>query len=215
MIELPLELPVWGWVLVGLGVIAAGIVVAYIIIFFFWKIAKASFSPPIVMAATKPEVKEEEIKKEEPVTDETERNDIEAVDENIYEEETPEIIEEPPAEEISPVIEQPPVIEEPSIVHPSTGTGKKMIRFTMNLGSGFGYPFDEVSSIICWNTSLRNGDAVRDPNGNIMKLRITEPENKEGQQSAILTDELEGKQVPVVIGRKYLKEKTSLDLDKI
>ncbi len=52
-----IQLPIWLWIVSVLGVIAAGVGLAYIIIFIFWKIAKY-LSPP-------PEPMEEKIIKEE------------------------------------------------------------------------------------------------------------------------------------------------------
>jgi hypothetical protein len=197
------ELPVWVWIVSAIGVIAAGIGLAYLIIFLFWKIEKRFFPKaernkeiirePIVEEPEESLEPEEEIKIEETFDQE------QKVEETV---EQPEVIEE--EEEIIPVIPEP-----------AYGDKNRLIKFATTLRSDFKHPFNQADMIVCWDIGLANGAEVRDTEGTVMKLRVIEPGTATDSRRIFLVDESGQKTIPILTGKGYLKKEANLDVDNM
>jgi len=186
------ELPVWGWVVGVIGVIAAGIGLGYLIIFLFWKIERY-FNPP----APPPVIKEVPVE-EPPVPCEPE--------EPVAQEEEPpvEVVEEVTEEEIAPVMLASMSDEE-----------KRFVKFTMVLHARFNHPFKGLRTIACWDIGLEDGDISRDTEGNELTFRVIGSAGEEKPPRYYLVDESGTTTISVVAGKKYLKQQANLDVDKI
>ena len=183
------ELPVWGWVVAVIGVIAAGVGLGYLIIFLFWKIERYFNppAPPVIM--------------EEPVPVTSCEPEVTAV----QEEEPPvEVEEEVTEEEIAPVMLASMSDEE-----------KRFVKFTMVLHARFNHPFKGLRTIACWDIGLEDGDISRDTEGNELTFRVIGSAGEEKSPRYYLVDESGTMTISVVAGKKYIKQQTNLDVDKI
>ncbi len=203
-------MPVWGWILSALGTIATGIGLGYLIIFLFWKIEKVLGPLPVIRkeipqpaAAIAPpeETTSEEIPVEaEPPVEE----------EILVQEEIPVRKEDVPEEKEVSIEEATPVMNE---LH--TGKDAKSIRFTTVLTKQFNHPFRTVSTIVCWDVAVENGDAVYDTEGQVRTFRADIGQEGEAKKRYCLVDEDLQNIISVVSGKNYIKQETTLDVDKM
>ena len=203
------ELPIWVWVVSGLGVIAAGIGLAYLIIFLFWKIENRFFPKPErrrdIFEEWNLEEKEEEIS-ENNILEEVK---VEETTEEPEEEPTPErenieIAEEENKEEIAPVF-----------IEPSYDESHRLIKFAITLRPRFNHSFQRANTIVCWDIGMENGTEVRDTEGNIMTLRIIEPRSEVESRRIFLVDESKQRAISVITVKEYLRREANLDIDKM
>ena len=191
------EYPIWVWVVGGLGTIAAGIGLGYLIIFLFWKIEKY-FSSPVI-------INEEIQLEQEPEEDqEVIIGQPEVTEEPAGEEENIEIMEQKEEEEVRPVTTGVPPDEQ-----------NRMIKFATVLRSNFNFPFQKINRIVCWDTTLENGAEVRDSEGNIMTFQVIQPQSEDESTRYFLTDATGEPKITVINGKEYVSSETKIDFDKM
>lgn len=188
-----IQLPIWVWVVLVLGVIAAGIGLGYLLIFLFWKIEKYFSPQPVVRSEIQPEAQAEESIIQ-----------LEPEKEPILEKESIEVADEEVKEEIPPIM-----------VEPISGEQNRLIKVTTVLHSRFSHSFHKTNTIVCWDIALENGDEVRDAEGKVMKLQVVEPRSKAEHARYILVDESGNQAISVIIGKEYLKRETKQDFYKM
>ncbi len=204
-------MPVWGWILSALGTIAAGIGLGYLIIFLFWKIEKILGPLPVIrkeipQPVAEVTLAEEEIKEEVPVEEET----------VIIEEEIPVQEEIPVREEEVPEVKEESMGEATPIMDElRTGKDAKSIKFATVLTKKFNHPFRTVTAIVCWDVAVENGDAIYDTEGQVRTFRVAVGQDGEAIQRYFLVDEDLQNVISVVSGKNYIKQETTLDVDKM
>jgi len=184
-----MQYPVWVWVVSVLVVIVAGIGLGYLIIYLFWKIVGDS-RPKMV------------VRENVQLIDDVEES-FSPVEEQMFEDVNSNYMEQKAGEEIAPIM-----------AGASSSERNQLIKFTYVLHSRFNHPFEKADTIVCWDIALEDGDEVRDTKGNIMKLRMIEPQSEAESARYILVDEVGSHTILVILGKEYLKRETNLDLDK-
>lgn len=85
------------------------------------------------------------------------------------------------------------------------------IEFKYMLSSEFNHSFEHLTTIICWNSRLSDGDEVRDIQDKRRKLRITTPRDETDYTHYMLVSTTEHHNIEVFVLKVYLKERLSLE----
>ena len=195
-----MQFPIWIWVVLVVGVIAAGIGLGYLIIYLFWRIERY-FSPKI----TVPQKVESEIEVEEPVPNEI-KSDF-----------SPEVAVLEKVESEIKIGESMQDAEDmfTDIKDAIPSKRNRLIKFTYILNSQFNRPFEKVDTIICWDITLKHGDEVRDSVGKQMKLHINRLEGEMERVRYTIADKSGHHIISVIPAKEYLERETRLNPDKL
>jgi hypothetical protein len=85
------------------------------------------------------------------------------------------------------------------------------IEFKYMLSADFNHSFDHLTTIICWDCRLSDGDEVRDIQDRRRKLRITMPKDDTDYTHYMLVSTTEHHNIEVFVLKVYLKEKLVLE----
>jgi len=85
------------------------------------------------------------------------------------------------------------------------------VEFKRNLTSIFNHSFENVHSIVCWDTEIKHDETVKDIRGKGWKLQIIQPANVNDYTRYFLYNERNPRAVEVFVLKYYLKEKYNID----
>ncbi len=104
---------------------------------------------------------------------------------------------------------------------PITSAALYYIEFKYYLGKDFNHSFQNLYSIICWDTTIKHDEIIKDLNGEERKMQIIQPEN-DGEHTRFMLDNPKSiHKIEVFVLKYYLKEflniefKPRTDKDKI
>ena len=84
------------------------------------------------------------------------------------------------------------------------------IEFKHTLEKSFNHSFENLHSVICWETSIKNDEEVVDINKETRKLSIVAPKGPTDCTSYFLDNPQKAHKIPVYVLKDYLKQKLNL-----
>ena len=87
---------------------------------------------------------------------------------------------------------------------------KKYVEFKYLLSTGFNHSFENLHSIICWDTELKNGQIVKDINNDERKLAVVAPANADDYTRYFLDNPRKAHRIEVFVLKDYLPQKLKI-----
>lgn len=85
------------------------------------------------------------------------------------------------------------------------------VEFKRTLEKGFNHSFENLHSLVCWETSIKHDDILSDINQEERKMQILAPENEHDYTHFYLDNPRKAHKIEVFVLKQYLKEKLGLD----
>ncbi len=85
------------------------------------------------------------------------------------------------------------------------------VEFKNKLGGSFNHCFDNLFTIVCWETMVKNGDMVSDLNNKKRKMQIIQPDENSTYTKIFLEDPQHPHRIEVFVLKQYLKEVLGLE----
>jgi hypothetical protein len=85
------------------------------------------------------------------------------------------------------------------------------VEFKYFLDQNFNHSFENLHSVICWDTSIKNGDEITDLNNESRKMVITQPSNDIPYKTYMLDNPRKVHKINVIVLKDYLKEKLGIE----
>ncbi len=85
------------------------------------------------------------------------------------------------------------------------------VEFKRTLSKGFNHSFENLHSVICWETEIKHDDIVRDINNEERKMQIIQPEKKNDYTKYFLDNQRKAHKIEVFVLRNYLKQKLGIE----
>ena len=76
---------------------------------------------------------------------------------------------------------------------------RNVVSFAQSLTSTFQHPFEGINTIVCWQNTLSEGEKVKDPEDNIMTLRVEMPKEASGKKQYFLIDKSKQHRINILI----------------
>ncbi|NTV67245.1 MAG: hypothetical protein HGB06_06100 [Chlorobaculum sp.] len=84
------------------------------------------------------------------------------------------------------------------------------VEFKRTLSRGFNHSFENLHSVVCWDTDIKHDDVLRDVNSEERKMQIISPENKDDYTRYFLENPRKAHRIEVFCLKSYLKEKLGI-----
>jgi hypothetical protein len=94
---------------------------------------------------------------------------------------------------------------------PVHGSRLYYVEFKYLLSRGFNHSFENLHSIICWDTELKNGDIVKDINREERKLSIVAPSDPDDYTRYFLDNPRKAHRIEVFVLKDYLCQRLKLE----
>ena len=75
----------------------------------------------------------------------------------------------------------------------------------------FNHSFVNLHSIICWDTTIKHNDLLKDISGEERKLEIIQAENEQGYTKYYLNNPRSAHKIEVFVLKDYLKQKLGIE----
>ncbi|MDO9567727.1 MAG: ATP-binding protein [Candidatus Desulfaltia sp.] len=85
------------------------------------------------------------------------------------------------------------------------------IEFKRTLERGFNHSFENLHSLICWETEIKHYDILSDINGEERKMQIIAPSDGSDYTRYFLDNPKKAHKIEVYVLKQYLKEKLNID----
>jgi Histidine kinase-, DNA gyrase B-, and HSP90-like ATPase len=85
------------------------------------------------------------------------------------------------------------------------------IEFKRNLTNTFNHSFENLHSVVCWDTEIKHDDIIKDINGEERKLQIIQPADENDYTKYFLDNPRKAHKIEVFVLKYYLKEKYNID----
>lgn len=85
------------------------------------------------------------------------------------------------------------------------------VEFKYALSTTFNHSFDNLHSVICWDTDLKNGNTVRDINREERKLAIVSPSDPKDHTRYFLDNPRKAHRIEIFVLKDYLRQKLGLE----
>lgn len=85
------------------------------------------------------------------------------------------------------------------------------VEFKHTLNKNFNHSFKHLRYIVCWDTSLKNGEEVEDISQKKRLVSIQNPENKNDYKRYYLDDPRSAYKIEIFVLKDYLKEKLNIE----
>lgn len=85
------------------------------------------------------------------------------------------------------------------------------VEFKRTLEKGFNHSFENLHSIVCWETSIKHDDILSDINGEERKMQILSPENENDYTHYYLDNPRKAHKIEVFVLKQYLMEKLGIE----
>lgn len=93
---------------------------------------------------------------------------------------------------------------------PVHGSRLYYVEFKYLLSTGFNHSFENLHSIICWDTELKHGQIVKDINGDERKLAVVAPKDEGDYTRYFLENPRKAHRIEVFVLKDYLPQKLSI-----
>jgi hypothetical protein len=94
---------------------------------------------------------------------------------------------------------------------PITVSALYYVEFKQYLTLDFNHSFSNLCSIICWDTTIKHDDYVKDINGEERRMQITQPQNENDYTRYYLVNPRSIHNIEVYVLKDYLREKLHLE----
>ncbi|WP_395753858.1 ATP-binding protein [Prosthecobacter sp.] len=94
---------------------------------------------------------------------------------------------------------------------PVHGSKLYYVEFKYLLSSGFNHSFENLHSIICWDTELKHGEIVKDINREERKLAVVAPEDTNDYTRYYLDNPRKAHRIEVFVLKDYLPQKLKIE----
>lgn len=85
------------------------------------------------------------------------------------------------------------------------------VEFKQTLQKEFNHSFENLHSVVCWDTALKQDDIVKDIGGSERKMRIALPEQDGERTCYFLDQERSAHRIEVFVLKDYLREELKLE----
>lgn len=85
------------------------------------------------------------------------------------------------------------------------------VEFKRTLSKSFNHSFENLHSVVCWDTDIKHDDVLKDINGEERKMQIIASENVNDYTRYFLENPRKAHKIEVFCLNKYLKEKLNID----
>ncbi len=85
------------------------------------------------------------------------------------------------------------------------------VEFKKTLSKGFNHSFNNLHSVVCWETDIKHDDVLKDINNEERKMQIVSPEKEGDYTHYFLDNPKKAHKIEVFCLKTYLKEKLSID----
>lgn len=85
------------------------------------------------------------------------------------------------------------------------------VEFKRTLSKGFNHSFENLHSVVCWDTDIKHDDVLSDINNEERKMQIVSPENDADHTRYFLDNPKKAHKIEVFCLKIYLKEKLNID----
>lgn len=94
---------------------------------------------------------------------------------------------------------------------PISGAKLFYVEFKRTLLQGFNHSFENLHSVVCWETQIKHDDIIQDINGEERKMQIIQPESDTDYTKYFLDNPRKAHKIEVYVLKSYLKEKLNID----
>ena len=85
------------------------------------------------------------------------------------------------------------------------------IEFKKTLGKSFNHSFENLHSVVCWDTDIKHDEIVKDVNNEERKMQIVPPEDAKDYTRYFLTNPRKAHRIEVFVMKDYLNQKLGID----
>lgn len=85
------------------------------------------------------------------------------------------------------------------------------VEFKRTLERGFNHSFENLHSLVCWETDIKHDDILSDINSEERKMQIISPSNDSDYTRYFLDNPNKAHKIEVYVLKQYLKEKLNID----
>lgn len=85
------------------------------------------------------------------------------------------------------------------------------VEFKRTLSKGFNHSFENLHSVVCWDTDIKHDDVLKDINKEERKMQIVSPENDSDYTRYFLDNPKKAHKIEVFCLKNYLKEKLNIE----
>jgi len=85
------------------------------------------------------------------------------------------------------------------------------VEFKRTLEKGFNHSFENIHSIVCWDTKVKHDEILHDLSNEERKLQIVSPKNQNDYTRYFLDNPRKAHRIEVFVLKQYLKEKINID----
>jgi hypothetical protein len=87
------------------------------------------------------------------------------------------------------------------------------VEFKRTLSKGFNHSFENLHSVVCWDTDIKHDDILKDINNEERKMQIVHPESKTDYTRFFLDNPRKAHRIEVFCLKSYLKEKLDIEFN--
>lgn len=85
------------------------------------------------------------------------------------------------------------------------------VEFKKTLSKGFNHSFENLHSVVCWDTDIRHDDVLRDINNHERRMQIVQPEDENDYTRYFLQNQRGAINIEVFCLKSYLSEKLNIE----
>jgi len=85
------------------------------------------------------------------------------------------------------------------------------VEFKRTLAKNFNHSFENLHSVVCWETHLKHDDIIKDINNEERKMQIIQPENENDYTKYFLDNPGKAHKIEVYVLKDYLKQKLKIE----
>ena len=85
------------------------------------------------------------------------------------------------------------------------------VEFKRTLTDDFNHSFENLHSIVCWDTDIKHDEQVKDIKNEKRKMQIQQPEKKGGHTKFFLDNPRQSHKIEIFVLKVYLKERLNID----
>lgn len=85
------------------------------------------------------------------------------------------------------------------------------VEFKRTLTTSFNHSFENLHSVVCWETDIKNDDFIKDVNGEERKMQIISADNSNEHTRFFLDNPKKSHKIEVYCLKSYLKEKLGIE----
>lgn len=85
------------------------------------------------------------------------------------------------------------------------------VEFKRTLSKGFNHSFENLHSVVCWETDIKHDDVLKDINSEERRMQIISPENDSDYTRYFLENPRKAHRIEVFCLKTYLKEKLGIE----